>query len=135
MRAKLLYITDHAYLRWNQRICIGNAVDIQHAVEQSKIVKKCELLPYSLPRLKGSVYSVYNKIMFVFDPVAIDEFRLVTVISSSDITRSGFPKEFDKKKNRLEKKLEKKKFLRALQERKEEKEECLIFKKQFKKVA
>lgn len=83
MRAEIVHITDHALLRWSQRVSreTANVFEIKNAIQKSKVIKKCEPLPYPLPRLDGSVYSIYENIMFVMEPVTINEYRLVTVVA------------------------------------------------------
>lgn len=84
MRAQLIHVTDHALLRWKQRVAIhGNfkTHDILEAIKKSKVLKKNQPLPYAMPRKKNTVYSTFDDIMFVMEPVSIDEYRLVTVIS------------------------------------------------------
>jgi len=83
MRAETVHVTDHALLRWGQRASESgkaNCKEIVDAVKNSKIIKKNEPLPYCMPRLHGSTYSFNSGVLFILEPVTIDEYRLVTVI-------------------------------------------------------
>jgi hypothetical protein len=83
MRAKIIHVTDHALLRWKQRVSLNGNVkadEIVEMVKKSKVVKKNQPLPYAMPRMNNIVYSTVDNIMFVMEPVSIDEYRLVTVI-------------------------------------------------------
>lgn len=122
MRAEIVHVTDHALLRWSQRVSeTGNVFEIKKAIQNSRIIKKCEPLPYPLPRLDGSVYSIYEEVMFVMEPITIDEYRLVTVISDF-ISSPRLPRKITKEKKQ-EKKLLKKQLLKAQQKEKKEREE------------
>lgn len=84
MKAEIVHVTDHALWRWRERAAErGDApvYEVIEAVRESKIVSKGEPLPYCLPRLDGSVYSVKDDIVFVMEPVTLGEYRLVTVIA------------------------------------------------------
>lgn len=84
MRAETVHVTDHALLRWKERASKTGEVNVHEivqAVKSSRVIKKNEPLPYPLPRLDGSVYSFNNGILFILEPVTIDEYRLVTVIA------------------------------------------------------
>ncbi len=59
-------------------------------------MKKKELLPFPMPRLPYSVYSVKDDIMFILESVSIDEYRLVTVITK-EMTNRVTPKRKKKK--------------------------------------
>jgi hypothetical protein len=86
MRAETVHVTDHALLRWKERAAKTedtNVYEIIKAVKNSKVIKKNEPLPYPLPRLDGSVYSYNDGVLFVMEPITIDEYRLVTVICES----------------------------------------------------
>lgn len=123
MRAEIVHVTDHALLRWSQRVSEKpNVFDIKNAIQKSKVIKKCEPLPYPLPRLDGSVYSVHNGIMFVMEPITIDEYRLVTVVSEF-IPIARPPRKPNKKEEKQKKVLEKKKQLRETQQKKKDREE------------
>jgi hypothetical protein len=94
MRAETVHVTDHALLRWKERASKTGFVhvdEIIQAVKESKVIKKNEPLPYPLPRLDGSVYSFNAGVMFVLEPVTIDEYRLVTVISDEPTYRGFAP--------------------------------------------
>lgn len=82
MRAETIHVTNHALTRWKERASKTGEVNEQEiikAVKESKVVKRSEPLPYALPRMDGSVYSVAGNILFVLESVTIDEYRLVTV--------------------------------------------------------
>jgi hypothetical protein len=84
MRAEIVHVTDHALLRWRQRAAVHaneGVNEIVKAVKESRVVKKKELLPYPMPRLPYSVYTVKDEILFVLESVTITEYRLVTVIT------------------------------------------------------
>jgi hypothetical protein len=93
MRAEIIHITDHAVLRWNERVSCNienNVHDIIKIVKLSKIIKKNEPLPYSLPRIDGTVYAVYKEILLVLEPITIDEYKLITVIAEKRLDLSKF---------------------------------------------
>lgn len=122
MRAEIVHVTDHALLRWTQRVSEkGNVFDIRNAIQKSRVIKKCEPLPYPLPRLEGSVYSVHNGVMFVMEPITIDEYRLVTVVS--EFIPIARPPRKPNKEEKQKKALEKKKQLRETQRKKKDREE------------
>lgn len=122
MRAEIVHVTDHALLRWSQRVSeLGNVFEIKNAIKKSRVIKKCEPLPYHLPRLDGSVYSVYNGVMFVMEPVSIDEYRLVTVVS--EFISGIRPPRRITKEEKQEKKLQKKQLLKEKQQEKKAREE------------
>ena len=82
MRAEIIHVTDHALLRWKERVSKKADVDeIILSVKNSKKIEKKEPLPYSMPRRNGSVYSFNAGILFVLESVTIDEYRLITVMS------------------------------------------------------
>lgn len=86
MRADIVHVTDHALLRWRERAARyadATVHDIIRAVKESRQLKSKEPLPYPMPRLSGSVYSVLGEILFVMEPITITEFRLVTVITGA----------------------------------------------------
>lgn len=101
MKAEIVHVTDHALLRWRERAAKHaneGADEIIQAVKQSRVLKKKELLPYPMPRLPHSVYSVKDEILFVLESVTITEYRLVTVITQ-DIGMRMTPKVKRKKPN------------------------------------
>lgn len=84
MRASVVHVTDHALLRWRERAAVradANVYDVIEAVKQSKVLRDHEPLPYPLPRLPNSVYSVKDDVLFVMEPITIEEYRLVTVVT------------------------------------------------------
>lgn len=87
MKFSKLSITDHAILRWRQRV---NSVDfteetIKKCLEEARIIRKNESLPFPTPRIPNTVYAVKDNIMFILQPVAIKEFNLITVVNKSII--------------------------------------------------
>ena len=84
MRAETIHVTDHALLRWKERVSEdANINEIVQSVKDSRVIKKKEHLPYRIPRIDGSVYSLNNELLFVLESVTIDEYVLVTVITKS----------------------------------------------------
>ena len=86
MRVKIIHITDHALLRWKQRVSDDpklNVHKIIDVVRKSKIISKKEIIPFPTPRHKNSIYAVFEDILFVLESVEIDEYNLVTVITNS----------------------------------------------------
>lgn len=85
MRVKSINVTDHAMLRWSERgksVSTGKKVgDVIEAIKQSRVIGKDEPLPYSLPRIDGKVYSIFQGLLFILDPVGLDEYKVVTIIS------------------------------------------------------
>lgn len=116
MRATVIHVTDHARERWHKRASIKgneNVHDIIEAVKESTVLRKTSPLPYGLPRLPQTVYSMRSNIVFVMEPMTIDEYRLVTVISEEDKTKikkaTGPP---SKRKLAFKKKVSRKKKLK-----------------------
>lgn len=94
MRAEIVHVTDHALRRWRERAAIHaneGVHQIIRAVKESRVLKKKEILPYPMPRLPHSVYSVKDDILFILESVTIDEYRLVTVITK-ELTNRVTPK-------------------------------------------
>jgi hypothetical protein len=92
MQNKTIHVTDHAVSRWVQRISVigvPNVSDIIDAVHKSQLIKKKQALPFGVPRFDNTVYSYHKdfRALFVLEPVAINELRLITVISSFSNTR------------------------------------------------
>jgi hypothetical protein len=121
MRAEVVHITDHAILRWSQRVTSDRfrCADIRQAIKNSKVLRKNDPLP--LPRLDGSVYSLYDGVLFVLEPITIDEYRLVTVVSEFSKT-SQVPRKISKEKQQLLS-VEKRKTLSEKLKNKRQKEE------------
>ena len=84
-----LHITDHAIVRYRERIAItGDAkcTEIVSAIRDSKFLSNGDVLPFRLTRLPRSTYC-YNenlKALFVLDSNEGDSFRVVTVYSPID---------------------------------------------------
>jgi hypothetical protein len=68
--------------RWVERATKrkSHVSEVIEAVKLSRVVKKSEPLPYPMPRVEGTVYSVKDHILFIMEPITIDEFRLITVV-------------------------------------------------------
>ena len=100
MRFHTLQITDHAIDRWKQRVDPINftADTIREAVAKAAIVKKGSPLPYTTPRVPNVVYATHNRILFILQPVNIDEFILITVVTKSN----NYLLKFTKKKTKSE---------------------------------
>lgn len=122
MRAEVIHVTDHALLRWSQRVNENDTVwDIKSAIRQSKVIKKTDLLPYSMPRLAGSVYSYDGNVMFVMEPIAINEYRLVTVVSKNENAKP--PRRLNKKEESEKKVLDRKRKIKNIVDMKQRKAE------------
>ena len=86
MRASIIHVTDHAIIRWKQRVsddprlCVYTIID---AVKEARIIKKDELLPFRVPRQKNSMYAVYNDVLFILESLTIDEYNLITIITDN----------------------------------------------------
>ena len=99
MRAEFIHVSYHAQLRWLQRVgSYARPDEIEVVVKKSRIVKKKEMLPYSVPRLKNSVYSIYEEILFVLEPVSMYEYNLVTLYTYTHVYK--VPLNFRKYKKR-----------------------------------
>jgi len=93
MRAEIIHVTDHALVRWKQRVSKKADIDeIILSVKNSKTIDKKELLPYSIPRRDGSVYSFNAGILFILESVTINEYRLITVMSDK-IQKNNYEKD------------------------------------------
>lgn len=108
MRAETVHVTDHALLRWKQRVSKNvNVHDIIDAVKASKVIKKKEPLPYSMPRWDGSVYTFNNGIMFILECVSIDEYKLITMIADDlacqRVIKKRRPRPSQKKRRKMKK--------------------------------
>lgn len=108
MRAEIVHVTDHALLRWRERAATrgdANVYEIISAVKQSRVVKKNEPMPFLMPRQQDSVYSFHNGILFILKSVSIDEYHLVTVITSNSYSyRCNFlPEKINRNQSKYEK--------------------------------
>ena len=86
MRAESVSVTDHALLRWNERVSIsGNShvSEIEEAVKNSKIIKKSEPIPFVTNRKENTTYAFNGQVLFVLESISIDQYRLITVITDS----------------------------------------------------
>ena len=86
MRASIIHVTDHALVRWKQRVsddprlCVYTIID---AVKEAKVIKKDELLPFRVARQKNSMYAVYDDVLFILESLSIDEYNLITIITEN----------------------------------------------------
>lgn len=82
MRVKILHITDHAILRWGERgTGITTVENITQAIKSSKVISKKEHLPFSVPRKKNTTYAFNGVVLFVLEPIEIEEYKLITLFS------------------------------------------------------
>jgi hypothetical protein len=86
MRFKKLQITNHAILRWKERISPVNYTedDIRQVLRVARLIKKKELLPFSTARVVNTIYAKYQEALFVLQPLSIDEYVLITIITKSE---------------------------------------------------
>ena len=87
MRFKKLQITNHAILRWKERISPVNYTedDIRQVLKLARLIKKNELLPFSTARVINTIYAKYQEALFVLRPLSIDEYVLITIITKSEV--------------------------------------------------
>lgn len=86
MKPRIIHVTDHAALRWRQRIAraeLCNVHDIIESVRNSKVVRRSDVLPFVFVRHPNTVYTYNDNTLFIMEPVEIDEYRLVTVITQT----------------------------------------------------
>lgn len=86
MRAESISITDHALLRWNERVSVratSHVSEIEEAVKNAKIIKKNEIIPYVTSRKENTTYAFDGEILYVLESISIDHYRLITVITDS----------------------------------------------------
>lgn len=84
MKAEVIHVSDHAMLRWGERVQtegLFTEEDIRQAVLDSKLIKKDEPLPYLYPRRENTVYSIKDKVLFVLKPLDVGKFRVLTVLT------------------------------------------------------
>lgn len=98
MNFENLNITDHAFKRWNERTFEekGNVENVTTALKNSKIISKKEFLPFGIPRKSNTVYAFNGSILFVLEPIKLNEYRLITLYSESCLFKrnefAGFKK-------------------------------------------
>lgn len=95
VRIKKIHVTDHAMKRWHLRASKSgheNVHDVINAVKHSNLIKKDQLLPYGMPRLSNTVYSIRDGVVFVMEAIDIEEYRLLTVMTENEKSRSKLPK-------------------------------------------
>ena len=86
MKANIIHITDHAVARWKQRVSDDpylNVYRIIDVVKKAKLISKKEIIPFTTPRQKNTIYAIYEDILFVMEPIEIDEYNLVTIITQT----------------------------------------------------
>lgn len=84
MKANIIHVTDHAVARWKQRVSDDpylNVYRIIDVVKKAKLISKKEIIPFTTPRQKNTIYAIYEDILFVMEPIEIDEYNLVTIIT------------------------------------------------------
>lgn len=86
MRFGKLQITDHAIMRWKERIDSVNFTeeDIRRSIAESIIIKKNEPLPFATARVPNTIYSLHNEIMFIMQPIDINDYKLITVVNKNN---------------------------------------------------
>ena len=86
MNTNIIHVTDHAFYRWKHRVSDDNYLNVYKiidVVKKAKLVSKKEIIPFTIPRQKNSIYAIYEDILFVMKPIAIDEYSLVTIITQT----------------------------------------------------
>jgi hypothetical protein len=86
VKANIIHITDHAVARWKQRVSDDpylNVYRIIDVVKKAKLISKKEIIPFTTPRQKNTIYAIYEDILFVMEPIEIDEYNLVTIITQT----------------------------------------------------
>lgn len=87
MKAEMIHVTDHAVLRWSQRVSNGayfTIHDIIHELRMAQVISRDEILPFNTIRQPNTVYAFYQGILFVCEPIDINIYRLITVITYSE---------------------------------------------------
>jgi len=87
MRAQIIHVTDHAVLRWKQRVSNGEqftVYDIIDCIRAAQVIKKSENLPFNTVRQPNTVYAQFQEALFICEPMGIDEYKLITVITYSE---------------------------------------------------
>jgi hypothetical protein len=86
VKANIIHVTDHAVARWKQRVSDDpylNVYRIIDVVKKAKLISKKEIIPFTTPRQKNTIYAIYEDILFVMEPIEIDEYNLVTIITQT----------------------------------------------------
>jgi hypothetical protein len=86
VNTNIIHVTDHAFYRWKHRVSDDNYLNVYKiidVVKKAKLVSKKEIIPFTIPRQKNSIYAIYEDILFVMKPIAIDEYSLVTIITQT----------------------------------------------------
>lgn len=86
MKAYIIHVTDHAMIRWKERVSndpylrVHTIIDV---VKKATVLKKEDPLPYKTPRQKNTLYAMYQDILFILESITIEEYNLITVITSN----------------------------------------------------
>lgn len=86
MNTNIIHVTDHAFFRWKHRVSDDNYLNVYKIIDivkKAKLVSKKEIIPFSITRQKNSIYAIYEDILFVMKPIAINEYSLVTIITQT----------------------------------------------------
>jgi hypothetical protein len=86
VKANIIHVTDHAVARWKQRVSDDpylNVYRIIDVVKKAKLISKKEIIPFTTPRQKNTIYAIYEDILFVMESIEIDEYNLVTIITQT----------------------------------------------------
>lgn len=87
MKAEMIHVTDHAVLRWSQRVSNGayfTIHDIIHDLRMAQVITRDEILPFNTIRQPNTVYAFYRGVLFVCESIDINIYRLITVITYSE---------------------------------------------------
>lgn len=87
MKAEMIHVTDHAILRWSQRVSNGayfTIHDIIHDLRMAPVISRDEILPFNTIRQPNTVYAFHQGVLFVCEPIDINIYRLITVITYSE---------------------------------------------------
>ena len=93
MKAAIVHITDHAILRWKQRVSDDPKLTVYNIISiirKARQIKKNEIMPFMTPRHTNVVYAIFQNILFIMEPITINEYNLVTIITKQE-NFSGFP--------------------------------------------
>lgn len=100
MQIKKISITDHALIRWRERInTLATVEDIKEVIKKASIIKKNESIPVLITRCEKTVYALHDEIIFVLEPLQKNEYKLITVIDSNSSYKHFRSKPNQHKKN------------------------------------
>lgn len=86
MRIKSIIVSDHALLRWRERVVFNSTENIDSLIEtikKARIIKKTDQMPYLIVRKIGIVYAIFHHVLFILEPTKKDEYKVITVITLS----------------------------------------------------